>query len=69
MLLLEFSLEFAVEGWRRLMSDDNVEVHPSEAALNDRIAVTFAELSDDELREFASVLKQVTLDHLPPDDE
>ena len=51
------------------MSDDNVEIHPSEPALNDRIAVTFAELSDDELREFASVLKQIALDHLPPDDE
>lgn len=51
------------------MSDDNVEIHASEPALNDRVAVTFAELSDDELRGFASALKQVTLDHLPPDDE
>ncbi len=69
MLLLGFFPEFAVERWKRFMSDDDINPHPREPALNDRMAVTFAELSDDELREFASVLKQVTLDHLPPEDE
>ena len=40
-----------------------------EFAVNERIAITFAEFSADELREFVSLLKQVTLDHISPDDE
>jgi hypothetical protein len=51
------------------MSDDDANQHPGERARSDRIANTFAEMSAEELRAFASLLKQVTLDHLPPDDE
>lgn len=48
---------------------DDANQHLSERVRDDRIAITFAEMSAEELREFAFLLKQVTLDHLPPDDE
>ena len=51
------------------MSDDDANRHLGECAPSDRIAITFAEMSAKEMREFTSLLKQVTLDHLPPDDE
>ena len=50
------------------MSDCDTYQISGKRTHGDRVAADFADLPDEELREIALQLRQVTLDHLPADD-